>query len=607
MANVSVMSHDSQHPVHEPWHALPPGFADHLGLEAKLGASAREASLEQAVRALDTAPSNIVDLGSGTGEDTLALARRFPSAHVHAVDVSAELLDRVASAASTAGVAERVEQHMIDLDGDWSSELPPSIDLAWASLSLHHVKDPRAVLRQVFSSLRPGGAFMLTELSGQESFAPADLGSGRADLQDRIAHAPMAHAAHAPADWSALLVEAGFALDDISAYDFVARADDADGARYLLRRLGAQRDGISGDALAAFDRAIERIEAGTSEVSFSSGRHTWIALRPAAEAPEISMDADVVVLGGGSAGLAASIALARSRRKVVVLDEGEPRNAPAEGAHNVLGNEGIAPLELLARGRAEAASYGVQIVSGAVTRASGTIDDFTVDGGGGTHRVHARRIILATGLVDDLPEIPGIDAGWGHTVLHCPFCHGWEVRDQRIGIIARDEVAIHQAMLFSQLSDRVTVFLHDAADPNDAQKEQLAALKVTLVRPRVKRLLMDGTQVRAVEVDNGRNFALDAVVVVPRFNARTALYESLGGVAEDFPFGTQIPTDSRGMTDIAGVWAAGNAAQPMAMVVAAAASGVATGAAVHGDLAFADLEKAVKERRTDGQKTNTGL
>lgn len=337
-------------------------------------------------------------------------------------------------------------------------------------------------------------------------------------------------------------------------------------------------------------------------MSLTSPRRVWVAVRArtgsdAPAQPLGSSEADVAVLGGGSAGLAAAIALARSRRTVVVIDAGHPRNAPAAGAHNVLGNEGIAPLELLANGRAEAESYGVQIVPGQATAVTGEIDAFTVDVGSGAQRIHARRIILATGLDDDLPDIPGVRQGWGRSVLHCPFCHGWEVRDQRIAILTRGEVAIHQAMLFRQLSDQVTLYLHDAPDPSDEQREQLSALDVSVVRPRVERLVMDGAQVRGVEIEGGRVFDADAVVVVPRFNARTDLYESLGGCPEEFPFGKQVPADPRGMTAIPGVWAAGNASNPMAMVVAAAASGVAAGAAVHGDLCLADLDRAVQQRR----------
>lgn len=341
--------------------------------------------------------------------------------------------------------------------------------------------------------------------------------------------------------------------------------------------------------------------------------------------PSTTLTADVVVVGGGAAGLAAAIALGRSRRSVVLVDAGEPRNAPAEGAHNVLGQEGISPLELLARGRAEAEAYGVRLVSGRVTGASGVVDSFTleIDGapGGGaglsadalevdasgsdrgqavastTQQVTARRVILATGLVDKLPDVPGVAQAWGHTVLHCPYCHGWEVRDQRIAVLATSENALHQVMLFRQLSDDVTLFLHDAPEPTEEQWDQLAALGVRVVTPRVERLVVDGTQVRAVEVEGGRSFPVDAVAVGPRFVARTELYEALGGEKTLSPFGEQIVADPRGATAVPGVWVAGNSGDLMAMVAAAAASGVMAGAAVNGDLAVADLARAVAERR----------
>ena len=313
--------------------------------------------------------------------------------------------------------------------------------------------------------------------------------------------------------------------------------------------------------------------------------------------PAAPLTADVVVVGGGAAGLAATIALGRSRRSVVLVDAGEPRNAPADGAHNVLGQEGVPPLELLARGRAEAESYGVQIVDGRVTGVSGVVDNFTLEIDSTPQQVRARRVILATGLVDKLPDVPGVAQAWGHTVLHCPYCHGWEVRDQRIAVLATSENALHQVMLFRQLSDDVTLFLHDAPEPTEEQWEQLAALGVRVVTPRVERLLVDGTQVRAVEVEGGRSFPVDAVAVGPRFVARTELYEALGGEKTLSPFGEQIVADPRGATAVPGVWVAGNSGDLMAMVAAAAASGVMAGAAVNGDLAVADLARAVAERR----------
>ena len=153
---------------------------------------------------------------------------------------------------------------------------------------------------------------------------------------------------------------------------------------------------------------------------------------------------EVIIVGGGSAGLAASIALARSRRNVLVIDEGHPRNAPAQHAHNVLGQEGTSPLQLLERGRAEAENYGVKIIVGAVDSLSGSLEQgFTVNVD--QRAFTADRIVLATGLKDELPKIPGLQEAWGTSAIHCAYCHGWEVRDQEILVIGCGPMSAHQA------------------------------------------------------------------------------------------------------------------------------------------------------------------
>ena len=505
------------------------------------------------------------------------------------------------TAATEAQVADRVETRRVDLDDDWPIQIAPGADLVWAALSLHHLDDPSRALRRAYSVLRPGGAIVLTELAGEPRFAPDDLGRGLAGLHERIHAARTAHG-YARTDWLELLADAGFASAERHEHELVVDASTADGVQYLEHRLRGHGDGeLVGDDQAALEEVIASLRAGTSPVSHRSGRAVWVAVRPQAEGASSrarDFDAEVAVVGGSYAGLAAAIILARSRRGVVVIDEGQPRNAPADGAHNVLGHEGIAPRELLAKGRAEAESYGVRIIAGSVTALSGAIDDFTVEVGSDGPRIRARRIILATGLVDDLPDIPGVREGWGKTVLHCPFCHGWEVRDQRIAVLSRDEVGIHQAMLFRQLSDQVTVLLHEAPEPTEEQSAMLAAAGVPLVRGRIEELVVEDAEVRAVQLQGGERIDIDAAVVAPRFHARTELYESIGGTPEQTPFGTQIPADPRGMTAVPGVWVAGNAGQPMAMVITSSASGVTTGSAVHGDLVMADVDRLVRAGRT---------
>ena len=190
--------------------------------------------------------------------------------------------------------------------------------------------------------------------------------------------------------------------------------------------------------------------------------------------------ADVVVIGGGAAGLSGALMLARARRSVVVIDAGAPRNAPADGVHGLLGREGTPPGELLARGRAEVRQYGGKVVDGAVATAVRDGDGFVVTLADG-RSVRARRLLVTTGLVDELPDVPGLRERWGRDVLHCPYCHGWEVRDQAVGVLASGPMSVHQALLFRQWTGDVTYFSHTMPAPTPEQAEQFAARGITVV------------------------------------------------------------------------------------------------------------------------------
>ena len=298
---------------------------------------------------------------------------------------------------------------------------------------------------------------------------------------------------------------------------------------------------------------------------------------------------DVVVVGGGAAGLSGAIALARSRRSVLVLDAGSPRNAPAEGVHNLLGQEGISPLELLARGRADLRGYGGEVRAGVAVSAERVADGFVVRLEGG-EQVTARRLLVTSGLVDELPEVPGVRERWGHQVLHCPYCHGWEVRDQRIGVLATGPAAMHQAMLFSQLSDAVVVLAH-RAPPSEGDRRRLAALGVPVVEGEVTGLEGPEGGLTGVRLEGGELVELDAVVVAPRMVAASPVLDSLGLRAEDHPsgMGQQYPSEPMGRTSVPGVWVAGNVADVGAQVQGAAAAGTMAGAAINADLIEADL------------------
>ncbi|MCS5485937.1 NAD(P)/FAD-dependent oxidoreductase [Curtobacterium flaccumfaciens pv. beticola] len=312
---------------------------------------------------------------------------------------------------------------------------------------------------------------------------------------------------------------------------------------------------------------------------------------------------DVIVIGGSAAGLSAALILGRSRRSVLVVDAGEPRNAPAAGAHNYLGREGVAPAELIRIGRDEVAAYGVQVTAGRIVATSATDGDgtdpvgfsVTLDSGA---VVTARRLVVASGAVDVLPEVPGLAEQWGRGVVHCPFCHGWEIRDQRIGILVTTPNGVHHALMFRALSDRVTAFVTDPALVDDTAVAGLTARGIGIIAGSVARVVSSGDVLTGVETGSGEVVPLDALAAASTAEARVDFLAGLGLVAEDVVvggsrFGSALVVDAAGQTGVRGVYAAGNVTAPMATVIAAAAAGTQAGAAVHGDLVQADLAAAL--------------
>ncbi|MGI5129572.1 NAD(P)/FAD-dependent oxidoreductase [Pseudonocardia sp. CA-107938] len=305
---------------------------------------------------------------------------------------------------------------------------------------------------------------------------------------------------------------------------------------------------------------------------------------------------DVVVIGGGVAGLSGALTLARARRSVLVLDAGQPRNAPAEAAHGLLSRDGIPPLRLLAEGRREIWGYGGRVEQDAVVRAVRRGDGFAVTTESG-REIAARRLLVTTGLVDELPDVPGLRERWGRDVLHCPYCHGWEVRDRRIGVLGTGVGAVDQALLFRQWTEDLVLFLHTSADPTPEQWEQLAARDVQVVDGEVVELVIDGDRLAAVRLASGTEVAVDALAVRPRFAARGDLLAGLGIEVAEHPMGEYVPADPTGATAVPGVWVAGNVTDLAAAVVQSAAGGMTAATRINHDLVLADTAAAVAARR----------
>jgi len=299
---------------------------------------------------------------------------------------------------------------------------------------------------------------------------------------------------------------------------------------------------------------------------------------------------DVVVVGVGAAGLSAALVLTRARRSVAVLDAGEPRNGPAAHMQGYLSRDGLPPHELMSIGRQEVRSYGGVIVSDtvvAVAQLSATA--FSVELATG-ERLIARRVLVTTGLRDELPDIPGLDDRWGRDLLHCPYCHGYEVRDKRVGVLGGTPDAVQHALLIRQWTPDVVYFPHtDIMTPEQAM--QLEARAIDVVHGNVSGLVVVDDTLRGVELEDGRVVDRDVVFVRPRLVPNSDLLRGLGCTVND---GGWASVDAVGMTSTPGVWAAGNASNPRAQVITAAGEGSAAAIAINADLVNEDTALAVE-------------
>jgi thioredoxin reductase len=314
---------------------------------------------------------------------------------------------------------------------------------------------------------------------------------------------------------------------------------------------------------------------------------------------------DVVIVGGGAAGLSAALVLGRARRRVAVIDAGQPRNAPAAHMQGFLGSDGLPPAEFLARGRAEVARYGVDLVTGTVTaiapcasapKSTSAQRRFQVTLSDGS-LLETRAVLVTTGLRDEVPDIPGVRGRWGRDLLHCPYCHGYEVTDQPIGILAGDPAttaeSLAHAHIIRQWSDDVVFFANGATVPA-GQREQLVARAIGIVDEPVVSLAVEDDHLIGVVIDGGRIVPRSAVFVRPQFVPNDTLLVDLGCKVRDTGW---VHVDGTGATSVPGVWAAGNATNPRAQVITAAGEGSAAAIAINNSLVDEEIPIAVTNFR----------
>ena len=299
---------------------------------------------------------------------------------------------------------------------------------------------------------------------------------------------------------------------------------------------------------------------------------------------------DVVIIGGGAAGLSAALVLSRARRRVLVVDSGSPRNAPAAHMQGFLSRDGAGSGGAAGRGTRRGHRLRRPVLSGTVTGvAAGPGPRFEVRLAAGG-RVSARRLLVATGLRDEIPDIPGLRERWGRDVLHCPYCHGWEVRDQRLGVLADGSPgSVRYAQIVRQWTGDLIVLV-PSGRLTAGQREGLTARAIGIVEAGVNRILVKDDHLAGVELDDGRLVHRDAVFVPPRFVPNDGVLTALGC---DITGGGWVVTGPDGRTSVPGVWAAGNVANPRAQVITAAGEGSAAAIAINADLIDEDVRDAI--------------
>ncbi|AMS18497.1 pyridine nucleotide-disulfide oxidoreductase [Pseudomonas chlororaphis] len=286
---------------------------------------------------------------------------------------------------------------------------------------------------------------------------------------------------------------------------------------------------------------------------------------------------DVIIIGGSFAGLAAALQLGRARRKVTVLDTGLPRNRFADHSHGLLGHDHKPPLEILAEARQQLARYPtVRLITARAESISGVIDDFSVLTGDG-ESLRARRLILSYGVADQMPEVPGFAEGWGSSIVPCPYCDGFEVAGRHWGLVWSGPPSHNYVRLYHDWTDTLTVFANGHDIPPDIRAD-LARRGIPVVDGRITEIDHDESHNATVRLDAGPSVAIDILFAHPRNKPSARLHESLGLDTVDTPLGIALKVDERRETNMPGIYAAGDLANPlMASVTTASWQGAMAG------------------------------
>lgn len=304
---------------------------------------------------------------------------------------------------------------------------------------------------------------------------------------------------------------------------------------------------------------------------------------------------DAIVIGAGAAGLSAAQMLGRARRRTLVIDGGAPRNRFAAHMHGVLGHDGMTPDALLARGRGEVEAYGVEVRSAAVERVDEHADHAVVTFADGRNET-ARAVIVATGVADDLPDIPGLAERWGAGVLHCPYCHGWEVRGRTLGVLLTSDHGLHQAQLIRQWSDDVIVFTGIVGPIDPGIERRLRGRGVKIVAEPVVEVVGEAGEVTGVRVNDDRVIAVGALFTAATLRPLDGFLAHLELERSETPAGSFLAVDAAGRTSARRIYAAGNVVAPMANVPVSMGAGSMVGASVNAALVEQDTDAALRGR-----------